>query len=129
MPAYGHPKPGYNQADPGKNLAALYPGDPLTLLDGTETMVEGDASVAFARGMSWSMDDAGMTFLSHGSSASDVIDVQCANVDEDDHYTFAGTLTIDENGNGAYTDIGRSAFYRVKLTTLGEAVPEVIVQR
>lgn len=129
MPAYGTPKPGYNQADPGKNLAALYPGEPLTLLAGTEEMVQGDASVAFVRAMSISMNDGGTTFDAHGMTAADVIDVEAANVDDDDYYFSVGSISPDANGNGGFTDVGRSCFYRVKLTTLNGDVPEVIAQR
>lgn len=132
MPAYGVKQPGYN-SDASKNLTSLQPGDgTLTLFDGTEAPAVGLASVAFSRGPSVGGADNGCTFDASGmgASADTVIDVQAANHDIDGEYFTVGQITADANGNGGYTDTGRSAFYRLQLSTYTSAgMPKVTVMR
>lgn len=132
MPAYGIPQSG-PQTNSAKNLTSLQPGDgTLVLFDGTETPATTLASVAFSRGPSVGGADNGCSFDAYGmgASADTVIDVQAANHDIDGEYCTVGQITADANGNGNYTDIGRSAFYRVKLSTYTSAgMPKVTVMR
>lgn len=131
MPAYGVKQSGPN-TDSSKNLTSLQPGDPgLTLWDGTETPLSGNASVAFSRGPSVGGGDNGTSFDFTGMDAASVVDVQVSNLDvAADYITVSGGLTPDANGNAAYTDIGRSAFYRVVLTTyVSGAMPKCVAKR
>lgn len=136
MPLWGTPKAGANPIS-GLNFMDLRPGDYETLLDGTETIVTGSTSIAFARGGSGSGSDGGSTFDVTGCPGGSVIDVQQSNTKTDD----AGSLTAMDasfklvigdtiNGNGAITDTGRSMFYRVIVTSFVNGdVPVVVVKR
>ncbi len=126
---YGAAQAGDN-TDLGLNLTALIPGEGMTLFDGTETPEEGLASVAFARGYSPSASDNGTSFFASGMAATTVVDIEASNVDDDALYTQVGQIGADMNGNGAFTDVGRAAFYRAKLSayTTGD-MPTVTAQR
>ncbi len=132
MPVYGIPQSGSNTAGQSKNLTSLQPGDPgMILWDGTETPASGAASVAFSRGPAVGGGDNGTSFDFTGVDAAAVVDVQVSNLDVDgDYYTVSGGLTPDANGNIAYTDQGRSAFYRAILTTyVSGAMPKCVAKR
>lgn len=135
MPLWGTGRAGANPIS-GLNFVDLRPGDYETLLNGTETIVTGSKSIAFARGPSPSGADNGSTFTVSGCPNGSVIDIQASSTKTDDAVTLAamdasfqnvgGTLT----GNGFYTDIGRSAFYRAIVTTFSAGdVPVVTVKR
>ena len=112
MPLYGVFQAGSNP-DMSKNLTDVCPGQSYTLLDGTEDFTgEVTASVAFARGTQGSGDN-GVSFYASGMSSGDSVDIQGAAEDEDAKYAYLSTITPDTNGNGAVTDVGRAAFYRV----------------
>ncbi len=132
MPAYGVAQSGYN-TNSAKNLTSLQPGDGvLVLFDGTEAPAVGLASVAFSRGPSVGGADNGCTFDASGmgASADTVIDVQAANHDIDSEYFTVGQITADANGDGGFTDVGRSAFYRLQLSTYTNAgMPKATVMR
>lgn len=140
MPLFGTPQPGSNPIS-GLNLTDLRPGDNLTLLDGTETVVTGSASVAFARGNGQAGTDAGSSFFISGCPNGSTINIQgsagipysdppapntLANFDAS-FQTLPGATVV---GNGAYTDIGRALFYRIQIGTLvGGDAPVVVVSR
>lgn len=119
MPSYGVAQVGYNgPPNQGLNLTSIVPGDSYTLFDGTETPVQGLASVAFSRGPSPSGADNGISFFVTGLKSDETVDIQASNTDLDaDYYSVSGSLTPDTNGNAAYTDVGRAAFYRAILST------------
>lgn len=121
MPLYGINQAGSN-SDLSKNLTCVEIGDTYTLFDGTETSDVGTASVAFARGTTGSGDN-GITFQATSMAAGYVIDVQSANQDLDAAYTTVAQLTPDASGNANYTDVGRSPFWRVKVTDVGGSSP------
>lgn len=140
MPVWGTPRAGANPIS-GLNFVDLRPGDYETLLDGTESAVTGTKSIAFARGGSGSGMDAGSTFTILGCPNGSTIDVQASNTKTDVALTLAAMDASFQNtslsdgggtviGNGFYTDIGRSMFYRVIVTTLVSGdVPVVTVKR
>lgn len=138
MPLWGTARAGANPIS-GLNFVDLRPGDYEKLLDGTETIVSGSKSIAFARGGSGSGADQGTTFAITGcaSGSTAVYDVQASNTKTDDAGTLAAMDASFVNvpggtiiGNGFYTDVGRSAFYRIIVTTaaVGDA-PIVTVKR
>ncbi len=111
MALYGAPQAGSN-SDLGKNLSDVCPGQSYKLLDGTEVFTVITKSVAFARGTQGSSDN-GVSFFASGGTLGDNVSIQASAVDEDDQYTEVGSISLDANGNGAFTDVGRAAFYRV----------------
>ncbi len=128
---YGTPQSGYNgPPNQGLNLASVPPGESYILFSGTETPSSGVKSVAIARGYSPGAVDDGMTFYCSGMPAGCTIDVQASNTDLDGDYLTLATLSGDANGNAGYTDTGRAAFYRAKISafTTG-AMPIVTVNR
>lgn len=129
MPLYGVPQAGSNR-DSTKNLTCVNVGDSYTLLDGTEVFSEVTKSVAIARGEMGSGDN-GMSFFASGMGASSQVDIEASNEDDDSLYTVVGTIASDSNGNGAYTDVGRAAFYRVVPSDTGSPATgiRVTVQR
>lgn len=140
MALWGTPRAGANPIS-GLNFVDLRPGDYETLLNGTETIVTGAKSVAFARGGSGSGADQGSTFAITGCAGGSTIDIQASNTKTDDAGTLAAMDASFTNvsaggsggtviGNGFYTDIGRSMFYRIIVTTFvnGDA-PVVTVKR
>lgn len=129
MPVYDTPQSGSN-SDLGLNLTCVIPGDSYTLFDGTETPAENLASVAFARGPSPSMNDAGCTFYMSGCPADCAVDIQGANEDLDTSYVTLLTLSPDANGNDGQTDTGRAQFYRALISAYSSGdMPVVTVQR
>ena len=108
MPAY------IDSVVTGKPQAcSLVPGDRL-LLYNNETVSVGMASIAFARGMSGSGDDAGTTFtLIFASAPNATVEIQGANYDTASAYDKLSDLTTN---NSFYTDTGRFGFYRVAIT-------------
>jgi hypothetical protein len=130
LPVYGVAQSGNNPVS-GLNLTCIFPGDSYTLFDGTETAKQGLASVAFARGYSAGVSDNGTTFYVTGMSPDETVDIQASNTDIDgDYYSVSGTLAPDTNGNAAYTDVGRPAFYRAILSTwVNGPMPVVKAQR
>lgn len=128
---YGTAQAGFNgPPNQGLNLASLTPGEPYTMFDGTETPSNGLKSVAFARGPSASFSDQGTTFDCRGIPAGCTIDIQVANDDLDTAYGTVATLSPDANGDAQYTDVGRSAFYRAKLSAYTSGtMPIVKAQR
>jgi hypothetical protein len=126
MPLYGVFQAGSN-SDLSKNLSDVCPGQSYTLLDGTEDFGEVAASVAFARGTQGSGDN-GCSFFASGGSEGDTVGIQAAAVDEDQFYTEVGSISLDANGNGAATDVGRAAFYRVTSGLSGSPVSGITVR-
>jgi len=133
MPEYDVPQAGSNRTNPGKNVTCLDVGQSYVMFDGTETPAVGLASVAFARGTQGSVD-GGVTFNMSGDDGDAAIDVQVASINEDANFTTVATLTPSagspDTGNAAYTDLGRSAFYRLYMSAYsGGAMPVVVAQR
>lgn len=125
---YGAPQSGPSPVS-GLNLTSVCPGDSITLFDGTETPVQGMKSVAFSRGVSGTAD-RGTSFFASGMPAGSVLSVQAANQDLDGSYFTLYASAPDANGNFAYTDDGRAAYYRVVLSTyVSGAMPVVIAKR
>ena len=132
MPLYGVAQAGSNAPpNQGLNLTSLIPGDFFELFTGAETPSNGLASVAIARGTAPGFTDAGITFyVTGGAAVSTKIDIQGSNLDADGDYFTLATITPDAAGNGAYTDAGRAAFYRAKLSAYSSgAMPIVSCQR
>lgn len=131
MSVYGIAQSGFNAPpNQGLNLTELIPGDNFTLFTGTETPSAGLASVAIVRGPSQGFTDNGITFYVSGAPSGCTVDIQGSNIDKDADYFSLSTITPDSNGNGAYTDAGRAAFYRAKLKTYTSgAMPIVTTQR
>ncbi len=126
MPVYGIPQAG-DLIPLGLNLTALIPGEQMTLFDGTETAALNLTSVAFARGYSPSADDAGTTFRASVIPTGMIIDVQSANHDIEAEYSTVGTMI---QSDPSYTDTGRSAFYRLKVSAYTSgAMPVCTAQR
>ena len=130
MPLYGINQAGANTAGASHNLTSVSPGDSYTLFNGTETVSTGTASVAYSRGNSPSMNDAGQTFYLSGCANGTTVDIQTSNQDVAGTYFSVNTMTPNAAGNAAYTDIGRAQFVRayIKAFVSGDT-PVVIVQR
>lgn len=134
MPNYGIPQSGFNQgANQGLNLTDLIPGESFVCFDGSESPAVNLASVAFNRGLAPAFTDQGITFYMNGAPPDMVIDVQGSNIDLNGDYVTLGQLGPQASGNDAYTDVGRAAFYRVKISTASSGspavMPKVTVQR
>ena len=119
----------YGSSQAGGVLTGLWPGDALTLFDGTETAAAGLTSLAFVRCEGPSQNDAGVTFQIIGVAAGSVVKIQASNVDTEadyqDVWTSTGALALDN-----YTDTVRWKFYRAKLSSYTSgAMPQVLVQR
>src|ERR1700688_5045820 len=124
MPLFGVSQSGGNPIA-GLNLTDLIPGDAMVLFDGTETPASGLKSVAFARGPGPVGADNGTTFTLRGIPTGMTVDVQVASgsfasvAAMDAAFTTVATLspsTTPDTGNAAYTDVGRSAFYRLYMS-------------
>ncbi len=128
---YGTPQPGFNPSpNQGLNLTEIIPGDYLTLLSPADPPGVNRTSVAVVRGPAPGFTDNGITFYVTGAPSGTTVDIQGSNIDIDgDYYTLA-TISPNASGNGAYTDAGRAAFYRAKISayTTG-AMPTVTTQR
>jgi hypothetical protein len=129
MPLYGVFQAGSN-SDLSKNLSDVCPGQSYVFLDGTEDLAEVSASVAAARGTQGSSDNGG-SFFASGGVAGGQVSIEGANEDVDAYYTEINSISLDANGNGAATDVGRGAFLRVAPTLSGspETGVRVIWQR
>ncbi len=139
MPAFGIPQSGgFGPPNQGLNVTCLQPSEEIILFDGTETPAEGLASIAFARGYQGSVD-GGVTFNISGMPAGMTIDVQvcsppaggfASTTAMGNAFFTVATLSPDTNGNTAYTDTGRSAFYRLSILayTTG-TMPTAVAQR
>lgn len=142
MPLWGTPQAGANPIS-ALNFTDLRAGDDLALFDGTETIVTGSKSIAFARGyipggnqgrtynVTGCPNGSAITlYASNGPSASGVTPVPTptlANMDA----SFNSLASLGETiaGNGAFTDTGNAAFYRVQCDTFVNGdVPVVIVK-
>lgn len=126
MSAYGTPQAGYN-APPnlGLNLTSLEVGQQITLISAPDAVSAAFKSVAFARGTKESGNRT-ITFTQSGCPAGTVCLIEAADADLDARYQTVGTIT----GNGFYTDIGASAFYRAHITPYDAAdVPVVTATR
>lgn len=118
-----------------QNPRCLDVGQSMQLFDGTETPAVGLKSAAFARGTQGSTD-AGSTFWAQGMPAGMVIDVQEANTNADADYTSNGggqltpSMGSPDSGNSVFTDVGRSAFYRLYVSAYTSgAMPAAGAQR
>lgn len=132
MPLYGAAQAGYNRtSNQGLNLSAPGPGESATLFTGTEVSppVAGTTtSVAIARGTQGSGDN-GITFKASGGAASTVVDIQSANSDVEAAYGTVGQIAGD-GSDGGYSDNGRAAFYRAKISAYSTgSLPVVMAQR
>ncbi len=146
MPLWGARQAGGNAARPELNFRDICPGLDYTLLDGTETIVSGSKSIAFARGMMGSTD-AGSTFIAYGCSNGSIIQIQSSNgvpttqqgspdftlTDLDATFMDIAGATITGGGGaagGSYTDVGRPSFYRAVVVTFAAGdTPVLIVKR
>lgn len=129
MPLYGVNQSGFNPApNQGLNLTAVQPGDSFTLFN-AETVTAPQASVAFSRAAGPANSDGGTTFsISFASAPTAVVQIQAANQDLDSEYVTV--YTSSNTQHDAYTDVGRSAFYRARVLSqsAGGAIT-VIAQR
>jgi len=132
MAVYDTPQAGSYRTTPGKNITCLDVGQHTVMFDGTETFSVGLASVAIARGTQGSVD-AGITFNAQGMDASMTIDVQVAGENVDADFTTIAQLMPSagspDSGNAAYTDVGRSPFYRLYCSAGAGTMPIVRAQR
>jgi hypothetical protein len=139
MPAFGIAQSGgFGPPNQGLNVTCVQPGEELTLFDGTETVALNLASIDFARGTMGSGDN-GSTFNLTGIPTGMTVDVQACSppaggfastAAKDKAFTSLVTLSPDANGNASYTDIGRSAFYRYKISAYTSGtMPVGVVQR
>lgn len=142
MPLWNTPQSGYNTQYPGLNCVNLNPGDDYALLNGTELVATGTASVHFSRG-SMGDTDAGTTFVLSGCPNSSVIKIQGSNgvaqsttngiptvtqtpTNLDASFISVGTIT----GNGVCTDTARFTYYRAIVDTfMAGDVPVLIAKR
>jgi hypothetical protein len=123
MPLYGVAQSGFNgPPSQGLNIASLIPGESITLFSPSDPAGVNQKSVAFARGYSPSAMDNGITFNLSGIPSAMTVDVQCAGADIDGDYYTVATLSGDTNGNTAYTDTGRSPFYRLQVSAYTSGV-------
>lgn len=139
MPLWGTPQSGNNPIS-ALNFTDLRAGDDLDLFDGTETIVSGSKSIAFARGyvpgsnlgrtyqITGCPNGSVMTlYASNGVSASGrnpIVTPTLANMD-----ASFNTTGVSSTGNGSFSDNGSSSFYRIVCTTFAAGdVPVVIVR-
>lgn len=122
----------------------LRPGDDLTLFSAADTIVSGQASIAFTRG-SAPGNDVGSTFSLTGCPNNSVVVIQGSNgvsqsttgpvavtptlANMDASFVTVATIALT-NGSGSYLDQGRYAFYRALVSTFAMGdVPVLIVKR
>ena len=128
----------------GLNVFDLRRGDSLTLMDATEVVATGSASVHFSAGPDPHGGGVmGTSFYVQGCSAGTEWTIQGSNgpstADTPGTPTsaltkFAATFQdlpgSDTVGNGVYTDTGAATWYRFRIKTLvGGDAPIVIVRR
>lgn len=120
--------PLYGTAQAGGFPTVIYPGDNYTLFDGTETAASGLISIAFYRGHApGGIGDNGTSFDASGVPSGMTIDIQVANEDITGSYYTVGTLS---STTLAYTDVGRSAYYRAKISAYTSgSMPRLNAQR
>ena len=124
------------------NVRDLRRGNPLTLMDGTEVVATGSASIHFSAGP----DPGGVvntSFFVQGCSNGSEWTIQSSNGPSTADSPGVPTSTInafgatfqnlpgsDTVGNGTYTDVGSAIWYRfyIKVLQAGDA-PAVIVRR
>lgn len=140
MPAFGIAQSGpFGPPNQGLNVTSIVPGDNLVLFDGTETPLTGLASIAFSRGTGQGPGDGGSTFNLTGMPSDMTVDVEVCSPPNGGFASVAAmnsafssvtTMIADSGGNSSYTDLGRSQFYRLKITlyTTG-TMPVGVVQR
>jgi hypothetical protein len=106
--------PNYNPTQSG-GVADIRPGDSFFLFN-AESPTAPQASVQFARGVSPSGNDAGMTFeIDFAVAPTAVVLIEASNTDIDADYQTVWTSTNLQHDN--YTDTARWAFYRAALST------------
>lgn len=130
MLAYNNRMPLYGVAQAGGQITSISPGDEYWLFK-AESLTAPQASVAFARGMSPSMNDSGVTFLiSYAAAPTATLAIQASNIDLDAQYQTIYTSANLQLDNFSDTPPTRWKFYRAKLLTqsAGGAVT-VLVQR
>lgn len=126
MPLYSTPQSGPN-SNTALNITSLSSGDPeYTLLNGTETLAQGAASISFSRGYSAGVSDNGITFNATAMPSGCVIDIQVAPADVATQYTTIAQITGDANGNAALTDTGRSPFWRLYVSSSTAATGAIV---
>lgn len=139
MPVFGIPQAGgYGPPNQGLNVTSVQPGQSLVLFDGTEAAALDLASVAFARGLQGSSDN-GFTINITGMPVGMTVDVQACSPPAGgfasvaamgNAFSSVATIGPDANGNGFYTDVGRSAFYRLLISAyVSGTTPIAVVQR
>lgn len=128
----------------GLNVFDLRRGDELVMMDGTETVATGSASVHFSagpdphgggvinssfyvqgctNGTEWAIQG------SNGPSTADTPGVPTSLLTKF-AATFQDLLGSDTVGNGTYTDTGSAIWYRLVIKTfVGGDAPVVIVRR
>jgi hypothetical protein len=128
----------------GLNVVDLRRGDQYVMMDGTETVASGSASVHFSagpdahgggvintsffvqgcsNGTEWTIQGSnGPSTADSPSSPTSTLNAFAA--------TFQDLAGSDTTGNGAYTDVGSATWYRFHIKTLaGGDAPVVIVRR
>lgn len=128
---YGTPQAG-NNPNATLNITSLEPGATLVLLDGTEMVATGSASISFTL----AYHEAGgfpLTFNLSGCSAGTTIDIQVASLDLAGQYSSlpgptgaVPTITPDANGNGYFTDTGVSPLRRGLIANYASADKPVL---
>ena len=127
----------------GLNVVDLRCGDQYVMMDGTETVVTGSASVHFSAGPNPQGGVVNSSFYVQGCAGGSEWTIQGSNGPStaDNPSSPVSTLTAfaatfqdlpgsDTTGNGVYTDVGASTWYRFHIKTLaGSDAPVVIVRR
>ena len=119
----------YGSSQAGGVLTGLWPGDALTVFDGTETAAAGLTSLAFVRCAGPSQYPFNVGFQIIGVAAGSVVKIQASDVDTEadyqDVWISTGPLALD-----IYTDYSPWKFYRAKLSSYTSgAMPQILVQR
>lgn len=131
--------------NPFLNFTDVRPGDDYAMLDGTEVLITGSLSVAFARGDGRTDSDQGTSFYLSGCPNGTVVTIQVSpGIPTSANSANQGTLTVASldatfqgvydmaptGGVAAYTDVGRPAFYRAKIKSFVNGdVPILTVKR
>lgn len=121
--------PNYGTLQAGNVLTALYPGSGPYYLFNAETPTAPQASIAFNRAFSASLNDNGTTFqIIFASAPTSSVLIQGSDIDVDGDYLTLYTSTSKQFDS--YTDVQRFSFYRAKVATqsAGGAIT-VVAQR
>lgn len=129
MPIYGTPQAGSNTAGAAYNIRAVIPGDSFTFFDGTETVANGLASIAFNRGYSPTGSNNVTVYVQGAPASGFTIDLQGAMTNEEADYYTITTITPDANGNGAASDDGTAAFLRMKISAYSSGAMPIVKGR